>query len=253
MSSAPAGHDVVAAPEPDVLDIADRPRYRDAVGAARPEAVIHLAAMAYAPDATADAAEAIRVNVGGTLAVVEACRSLDHAPGAAGRRLVGGLRAARSTDAPLTESSPLGPRGVYGLTKLAAEALAVVASATTGWRSRSPARSITPVRASGRSSRSRPSPGGSSRRARQASTRSVPATSTSLATSAMFATSSAPTACSSRRSSTVASRAADASTTSRPADAVTMRSGHRPAGRPRGLAGHDRPGPGSWSARTIPR
>ena len=62
---AAAGHDVIAAPGPDVLDIADQPGIRSAVRDARPDAVVHLAAMAFAPDAAADAAEAIRVNVGG--------------------------------------------------------------------------------------------------------------------------------------------------------------------------------------------
>jgi GDP-4-dehydro-6-deoxy-D-mannose reductase len=119
-----AGHEVIAAPGPDVLDIADQLGIRDAIRVARPDAVVHLAAMAFAPDAAADAAEAIRVNVGGTLAVVEACRMAAPRPALL---VVGSsdVYVPSPTDAPLTETSPLGPRGVYGLTKLAAEALAL--------------------------------------------------------------------------------------------------------------------------------
>jgi GDP-4-dehydro-6-deoxy-D-mannose reductase len=121
---AAAGHEVIAAPGPEALDIADRPGIRRAVRDARPDVVVHLAAMAFAPDATADAAEAIRVNVGGTLAVVEACRMEAPRPALL---VVGSsdVYEPSTTDAPLTETSPLGPRGVYGLTKLAAEALAI--------------------------------------------------------------------------------------------------------------------------------
>ena len=121
------GHGVIGFPGPEILDIADRPGVLRAVADARPDAVVHLAAMAYAPDATADATEALRVNVGGTLAVLEACRS--EAPHAA-VLVVGSsdIYEPPVTEAPLTESSPLGPRGVYGLTKLAAEALALASS-----------------------------------------------------------------------------------------------------------------------------
>ena len=69
-----AGHQVVGMPLPGVLDIADAPAVRDLVAAVRPEAVVHLAGVAYAPDASADATKALRVNVGGTLAMLEACR-----------------------------------------------------------------------------------------------------------------------------------------------------------------------------------
>ena len=126
------GHDVVAAPGPDVLDIADQPGIRDAIRVARPDAVVHLAAMAFAPDAAADAAEAIRVNVGGTLAVVEACRTAVPRPALL---VVGSsdVYVPSPSDAPLTEASPLGPRGVYGLTKLAAEALALSSAADQGF------------------------------------------------------------------------------------------------------------------------
>jgi GDP-4-dehydro-6-deoxy-D-mannose reductase len=121
-----AGHDVVGMPLPDVLDIANAPAVRALVAAVRPDAVVHLAGMAYAPDASADAAEALRVNVGGTLAVLEACRR--EVPGIA-VLVVGSAEVygAPNGDEPLTEASPLAPRGVYGLTKLAGEALAIAA------------------------------------------------------------------------------------------------------------------------------
>jgi nucleoside-diphosphate-sugar epimerase len=68
------GHTVVAAPGPDVLDIADRTalvRWLDDPDGV-PDAVVHLAGMAFAPDAGHDPAEAFRVNVGGTVALFEA-------------------------------------------------------------------------------------------------------------------------------------------------------------------------------------
>ena len=128
---AAAGHEVIAAPGPEALDIADRPGIRRAVRDARPDVVVHLAAMAFAPDATADAAEAIRVNVGGTLAVVEACRMETPRPALL---VVGSsdVYEPPTMDAPLTETSSLGPRGVYGLTKLAAEALALSSAGDPG-------------------------------------------------------------------------------------------------------------------------
>jgi GDP-4-dehydro-6-deoxy-D-mannose reductase len=126
-----SGHQVVALPRATDLDIADQVAVRSAVAGADPAAIVHLAAMAFGPDATADPAEAIRVNVGGTLAVVEAVRLA--APDAA-LLVVGSseVYAADPPNAPLRESSPLAPRGVYGLTKLAAESLALGAAAEHG-------------------------------------------------------------------------------------------------------------------------
>jgi GDP-4-dehydro-6-deoxy-D-mannose reductase len=128
---ASAGHDVIAAPGPEALDIADHPAVRGAVRHARPDAVIHLAAMAFAPDAAADAAEAIRVNVGGTHAIVEACRSEAPRPALL---VVGSSDVYRppAADVALVESSPIDPGGVYGLTKLAAEALALACAGGDG-------------------------------------------------------------------------------------------------------------------------
>jgi len=76
------GPEVVAAPGPDVLDIADRSglaRWLDSSGG-RPDAVVHLAGMAFAPDAGNDPVEAFRVNVGGTVALFEALREIGIQP-----------------------------------------------------------------------------------------------------------------------------------------------------------------------------
>ena len=91
------GHEVVPAPGPEVLDITDR--RRPGALARRPggppDAVVHLAGMAFAPDAGHDPAEAFRVNVGGTVALFEALRELGIRPPVLVSRLGGRLRHAR--------------------------------------------------------------------------------------------------------------------------------------------------------------
>jgi GDP-4-dehydro-6-deoxy-D-mannose reductase len=129
---ASAGHEVVAAPGPDELDIADR----DALVrwfAGGPEAVVHLAGMAFAPDARSDPAEAFRVNVGGTIAVFEALRALDLRPPVlvAGSSDVYGIP--RPEDLPLTENTPLQPRQPYAVSKAAQEGVAFEAAARWGF------------------------------------------------------------------------------------------------------------------------
>ena len=121
-----AGHEVVGAPGPGQLDITDRG------GLARwfaggPDAVIHLAGMAFAPDAESDPAEAFRVNVGGTVAIFEALRELGLRPPVlvAGSSDVYG--APRPEDLPLGESAPLNPRQPYAVSKVAQEGVAVEA------------------------------------------------------------------------------------------------------------------------------
>ena len=130
-----AGHEVVGAPGPDELEITDR------AGLGRwfsgpnghPDAVAHLAGMAFAPDAGSDPTEAFRVNVGGTIAVFEALRELGYRPPV----LVSGSSdvygAVGREDLPLSESAPLNPREPYAYSKAAQEAVAVEAGARWGF------------------------------------------------------------------------------------------------------------------------
>src|ERR1035437_9795052 len=129
------GHEVVCAPSPDVLDIADRSglvRWLDDP-AGRPDAVIHLAGMAFAPDAGHAPAEAFRVNVGGTVALFEALREIGIRPPVlvSGSADVYGMP--RREDLPLREDAPLAPDSPYALSKVAQEGVAAEASARYGF------------------------------------------------------------------------------------------------------------------------
>jgi GDP-4-dehydro-6-deoxy-D-mannose reductase len=128
------GHEVVAAPGPDQLDITDREgliRWFSSSG--RPDGVIHLAGMAFAPDAYDDSSEAFRVNVAGTITLFEALRCLDIRPPVlvSGSADVYGMP--RPEDLPLTEQAPLAPRLSYAISKAAQEAAAVEAGVRHGF------------------------------------------------------------------------------------------------------------------------
>lgn len=97
-----------------------------------PDAIVHLAAVAFAPDARRDPGRAFEVNILGTLAVFEALRSANLAPHVliAGSSEVYGRPVAG--DLPLREKAPLAPRGPYGISKLAQEAVAIEAATLDG-------------------------------------------------------------------------------------------------------------------------
>lgn len=128
-------HEVVAAPAPELLDIADRAALRRwlADPGGPPDAVVHLAGMAFAPDADLDAAEAFRVNVGGTVALFEALRENGVLPPVLVSGSADVYGTARPEDLPLCEDAPLATKGSYGLSKMAQEAVAVEASARYGF------------------------------------------------------------------------------------------------------------------------
>jgi GDP-4-dehydro-6-deoxy-D-mannose reductase len=128
---AAAGHEVVAAPSPTELDITDQDGLvRWLAGC--PDAVVHLAGIAFAPDAGSNAAEAFRVNVGGTIAIFEALRGLGLRPPVlvTGSSDVYGIP--QSADLPLSESAPVNPRQPYAMSKAAQEGVAVEAGVR--WR-----------------------------------------------------------------------------------------------------------------------
>jgi GDP-4-dehydro-6-deoxy-D-mannose reductase len=129
------GHEVVAAPGPDAMDIADRHglvRWLDDP-AGVPEAVVHLAGMAFAPDAGHDPAEAFRVNVGGTVALFEALREIGIRPPVLVSGSADVYGSPSPQDLPLREGSPLAPNSPYSLSKVAQEGVAVEAAARYGF------------------------------------------------------------------------------------------------------------------------
>jgi len=108
-------------PKERAVDMTDAAAVGELVAWARPDAVYHLAAVAFGPDASADIGHAFDVTVRGTAYLLEAAARRDSPPlvlipssaavygGGGGRRL--------------TESSPIAPVNVYGATKAAQETL----------------------------------------------------------------------------------------------------------------------------------
>lgn len=118
-----AGHEVVPL-APD-LDVRNADALQAAVADVQPDAVAHLAAVAFAPDAAAAAETAFEVAVLGTINVIEAIRRLPE-PSAL---LVSGSSEVYGTpgseELPLTEASPLRPATPYALSKAAQEGIAL--------------------------------------------------------------------------------------------------------------------------------
>jgi GDP-4-dehydro-6-deoxy-D-mannose reductase len=130
------GHEVVVAPGPDVMDIADRKaliRWLDDP-AGPPDAVIHLAGMAFAPDAGRDPVEAFRVNLGGTVALFESLREMGIRPAVVVSGSADVYGSPRPADLPLREEAPLAPSSAYSLSKVAQEGAAAEAAARYGFR-----------------------------------------------------------------------------------------------------------------------
>lgn len=122
-----AGHeplpsDMLPAPGVSTLDIRSAAAVAAAVAAARPEACIHLAGVAFVPDAARDPTGLTAINVDGTRHLADAL--LRHAPAArllfvSTAQVYGVKRGA----APLSESAALRPASPYAHSKVAAERL----------------------------------------------------------------------------------------------------------------------------------
>ncbi len=100
-------------------DVRDADAIRDLAEDARPEAVFHLAAQIDVRKSVADPALDARVNVEGTIAMLEAARS------AGARRFVntstGGAIYGEGRIVPAPEDHPVAPEAPYGQSKFAAE------------------------------------------------------------------------------------------------------------------------------------
>lgn len=121
---ADAGHDAIGAPGSSALDITDLGAVASLVSAARPEGIVHLAGIAFGPDARGDPDRAIAVNQGGTAAVLAAGRALAKRPTVLVVSSSDVYGRPRPSDLPLRESAVLAADQPYGRSKLAAEATA---------------------------------------------------------------------------------------------------------------------------------
>ena len=107
----------------DAVDLRDRAALSLAVAEARPEAVYHLAAVSFGPEAAGDPDGALAVNAFGTANLLQACRGQPEPPFVL---VVSSAEVyAPLADRPILESDPLLPSNVYGATKLAQEAIAL--------------------------------------------------------------------------------------------------------------------------------
>lgn len=127
-----AGHVAIPAPASRELDITDADAVGLLVATTRPDAIAHLAGVAFARDAAADPERALAVNAGGTRIVIEAAARLATAPAVlvAGSSEVYGRP--DPVDLPLREDAPLRTDQPYGLSKLAQERAAIEAGASHG-------------------------------------------------------------------------------------------------------------------------
>jgi len=126
-----AGHELLS---PGRVDVTDAAAVADTLRELAPDAVVHLAAVAFAPDAGSDPARAFGVTVGGTINVLEAVRALNPTPAVliSGSSEVYG--SPEPAELPLTERSPLAPQTPYALSKAAQEGIGLAYAARHGLR-----------------------------------------------------------------------------------------------------------------------
>ena len=103
-------------------DVTDAQAMGDAVGRGKPEAIVHLAAGSSVSTSWGDPGEAWRVNVLGTVNVLEAVRT--RAPEARVLVVSTGEVYGRAEEIPTTENAPVVPLSPYAASKAAAEVAA---------------------------------------------------------------------------------------------------------------------------------
>jgi GDP-4-dehydro-6-deoxy-D-mannose reductase len=117
-------------PTERALDVRDADAVLEQARGWHADAVYHLAAVAYGPDAAADTRRAVAITVGGTLNLLEAVAALAEPPIVfiPGSSEVYGAPAVDR----IPESAPLRPVNLYGATKVAQESLALAFGMSRG-------------------------------------------------------------------------------------------------------------------------
>ena len=118
-----SGHQVIGADLP--LDVRDGPAIQAALDDSAADAVVHLAAIAFGPDATNDPELAFSVAAAGTASVLEAVRHRDRPPVSLVVGSADVYGPAAPDELPLLETSPLRGRSAYAVSKLAQESVAL--------------------------------------------------------------------------------------------------------------------------------
>jgi GDP-4-dehydro-6-deoxy-D-mannose reductase len=128
-----AAHHKPIAPGPG-FDIRRTDDVRNWLRSVLPDAIAHLAAVSFGPDARARPDEAFAVNVGGTIGLMEAVRTMALPPAVliAGSSEVYGVPS--PVDLPLQETAALSPVGPYAISKAAQEAVGLAWAQRHGLR-----------------------------------------------------------------------------------------------------------------------
>ena len=105
------------------VDLRSRDQTGALLGWAQPEAIYHLAAVAFGPDVQRSPGEALEITIGGTLNVLEAAATLDRRP-TVFIPSSGEVYGRPTTTRVLSEDDPIAPVSAYGSTKAAQELVA---------------------------------------------------------------------------------------------------------------------------------
>ncbi|MFN0206126.1 MAG: GDP-mannose 4,6-dehydratase, partial [Planctomycetota bacterium] len=103
------------------MDICNSDEVRTVVSQVAPHVIYHLAAVTFIPEAEKNREAALEANVGGTLKLLEAARTLKKVHFV----FVSSAQIYTPADFPILETAPVAPNSFYGVTKRTAEQLAI--------------------------------------------------------------------------------------------------------------------------------
>lgn len=124
-----SGHVAIPAPSRVVLDITDVLNMGALVASTAPDAIAHLAGLAYGPDARRDPEHAMAVNAGGTRAVLAAASAISPELPVLVVSSSEVYGHPNPDELPINESAPLRTEQPYGRSKVAVEQAVVDAAA----------------------------------------------------------------------------------------------------------------------------